>query len=132
MAKAFRLTPPKPFIPKELDDQIAVFEYATIAAKSDPRWKLLFATLNGVRLPIGLAVKAKRAGNKAGVPDYILPVVNSQWPGLWIEGKRIKGGVLSEAQKWWRDRLREQGYKWDRCDGPQAVIETVKTYLAIQ
>ena len=139
--KKFRLTPPKPFIPREHDDQVAIFEIAAFKAKQDPRWNLLFATLNGVRLPIGLAVKMKKAGNKHGVPDLFLPVprfcVLDGTPhkeyveahGLWIELKREKGGVLSSSQKWWHQQLTEMGYRVVVAKGAQVAIKIIEEYL---
>ena len=137
--KPFRLTAPKPFIPREYDEQVAVFEYAQMAERRDPRWGLLFATLNGVRLPISLAVKMKRAGMRADIPDIILPVRvpadpfcdgRSSWGGLWIEMKRVKGGVVSEGQKWYHEALRQQGYKVEVAKGAKNAIEIIEKYLA--
>ena len=133
--KPFRLTPPRAYIPKEYDDQVAIFEYAAMAAKQDERWNLLFATLNGVRLPVGLAVKMKKAGNKQGVPDMILDVTkrapdgNIICAGLRVELKRERGGVISDNQKWWHDQLRRQGYKVDVAKGARHAIEIIKRYL---
>lgn len=59
-----------------------------------------FAIPNGIRSSIGAAVKAKKEGLRTGVPDIYVPV----WR-LWIEFKRKRGGVLSSAQKEWRDYL---------------------------
>ncbi len=134
--KPFQLTAPKkprPFVPKEYDEQIAVFDYARIAAKQDPRWSLLFATMNGVRVSIGQAKKMKRAGNKSGVPDLFLPVRSDgkllAYPGLWIELKRQKRGVLSDDQKWWHAALAMQGYQVRVAKGAQMAIAFIKAYL---
>lgn len=132
----FRLTAPKAFIPTEYSEQVAVFDYAKIAAKQDPRWSLLFATWNGVRLPIGYAQKLKRAGNRAGVPDLILPVVqlddsqsSIRFPGLFIELKREKRGVVSEAQRLYQDALRGQGYLVCVAKGAREAIQIIAAYL---
>lgn len=128
--KKFRLTPPKPFVATEFEEQCAVFDYARIKAKRDPRWRLLFATLNGVRLPIGLAVKAKRAGMVTGVPDVILPVIGyAACPGLFIELKRIKLGHVTEEQKEFHAALRSQGYEVQVCRGAKEAIAIIETYL---
>lgn len=140
MARKFKLTP---FQPKEHDEQVAVFAWAKLHENRCARLKLLFATLNGVRLPIGLAVKMKRAGNKQGVPDIFLPV--PKWEsvptrtnspgrlllncGLWIELKRGKGGVVSEAQDWWHTHLRAMGYKVEVCAGAREAIAAIADYL---
>jgi len=133
--KPLKLKPPKPFVPTEYSDQVAIFEIAAFKAIKDPRWNLLFATLNGVRLPIGLAVKMKKAGNKPGVPDILLDVTlrapdgNIVCPGLRIELKREKGGVLSPSQKWWHQQLTEMGYRVEVAKGAQAAIKIIEEYL---
>ena len=138
--KRFKLTPPKPFIPLELDEQIAVFEYRDIAAKQDPRWKRLFATLNGVRLTIGQAKKCKRAGMTGGVLDIWFPC--AKWaevsqsgdkaiicPGVVGDLKRIKGGRLEEDQKWWLEQLAMDGWETHVWKGSRAVIDSITAYL---
>ena len=133
--KTFKLTAPKPFIPNEWEEQVQVFDYAEYAARQDPRWLLLFATLNGLKLTIGQAVKAKRAGMRRGVPDIWLPVLkrwpdgNIRWVGQVIDIKRVKYGVESDAQKWRMDRLREQCWKADFCKGAKETIATLEEYL---
>ena len=140
-AKPFKPTPPKPFIPTEFSEQVAIFEYAEYASRKDERWNLLFATLNGVRLPIGLAKKCKAAGNKSGVPDMFLPVFRNEpmdnevnyyspaYYGLWIELKREKGGVLSPSQKWWHQQLAEMGYRVVVAKGSREAIKAIEEYL---
>ena len=51
----------------------------------------------------------KREGVLAGVSDIMLPVARNGWHGLYVELK-IKGGRLSDSQKWWIMRVTEQGY----------------------
>lgn len=130
-AKPFKLRPEKKFVPKEYDEQVAVFEYAEMAAKQDPRWALLFATLNGVRLPIGLAVKVKKAGMIKGVPDLVLPVACGGWFGWFGEGKRIKGGRVSDVQTEYMKSLVEQNYKVEVWRGAQACISAITAYLSL-
>ena len=78
-------------------EQCAVFEWSALQSKKYPELALLFAVPNGLKLPIGLAVKAKRQGVKSGVPDMILPVARMKFHGLFIEMK-IKGGKVSDTQ----------------------------------
>ncbi len=127
MAKKFRLTPQKAFVPKEFDDQCVVFELLKYC-KLDGA-DMAFSTLNGIRLPIGLAVKAKKAGNKQGVPDILIDVARGQFHGLRIELKREKGGVVSQVQSDWHDRLRQEGYKVVIARGANEAIAAIKTYL---
>ena len=127
MAKPFRLTSLKPYFPKEYSEQVTVFEWAKFC-KLDGI-DLLYATLNGVRLPIGLARKMKRAGLKAGPPDINLDVPRHGFNGLRIEMKREKGGTISLAQREWHEALRKEGYKVVVARGAQAAIEAIKEYL---
>ncbi len=129
--KPLKLTAPTPYIPKEHDEQVAIFEYAEIAAQQDDRWNLLFATLNGVRLPIGLAKKMKRAGNKQGVPDLCLPIAQGGYFGWWGEGKRVKGGVISRTQSDVMRHLEYEGYKVVVWRGAQDCIRLITEYLAL-
>ena len=155
--KKFALKPDKPFIPTEYAEQEKIFlwahgrpaerravrtkqglkyywEPAIPAVCKDPRIQLMFATLNGLRLPIGQARKASRAGMRKAVPDIWLPV-RKAWladepvPGLVIELKRLKGGHLDEDQKAYHELLREQGYKVVVCKGAYAAIEEIERYL---
>lgn len=57
---------------------------------------------NGIRSSIRQAVKAKRDGMSKGFPDLMIPAWN-----LYIEMKRIKGGVLSPEQKDWHNYLED-------------------------
>jgi hypothetical protein len=66
---------------------------------------LIFAVPNGGKRTIGVAKKMKDEGVVSGIPDLFVP----QWK-LWIEMKRERGGVVSQAQ--WRiiDALTQSGY----------------------
>jgi hypothetical protein len=137
LAKKFRLTAQKPFIPDEYAEQCVVFEWLKYC-KLDGA-DLAFSSLYGIRLPIGLAVKAKKAGMKSGVPDIFLPVPRTffetkaghelWYHGLFIEMKREKGGVVSQAQKDWREALESRGYKVVVAKGAKEAIAAIKEYL---
>ncbi len=127
MAKKFRLTPPKPFVPLEYDEQCTVFEWAKYCKLDGIEW--MFATLNGVRLPIGLARKMKRAGLKPGPPDIYLDVARNGFSGLRVEMKREKGSYTSDDQDAWHDHLRAQGFKVVVAKGAHEAIEAIKLYL---
>ena len=66
-------------------DQCAVFQWAQLNLRRFPELELLQGSLNGVRLNIGQAVKAKSAGLNAGWPDLFLPVARHGYHGLFIE-----------------------------------------------
>jgi hypothetical protein len=115
----------------EYQEQAAVFRWAEIAQKSQPELQLLFGSLNGVRLSIGAAVKAKRCGLKRGYPDILLDVPRGPYHGLRIEMK-ITGGRLLPDQKCIIDALREQGYCVAVCFGAMDAIDAIQKYLNIK
>jgi hypothetical protein len=86
---------------------------------------------NGGKRSYAEACKFKAMGVKAGVPDICIPIPRSSHHGLYIELKRQSGGVLSEAQKWWRDQLIKNGYAWYEAHGAQDLINHVKNYLGV-
>lgn len=65
----------------------------------------IFAIPNGGYRNLATAARLKAEGAVAGVPDLCIPA----WR-VWIEMKRVKGGVLSEKQRDWRDYLIGCGY----------------------
>lgn len=126
-----------PFQPKEYDEQCTVVAWAKLRESQCPKLKYLFATLNGVKLPIGLAVKMKKAGLKQGPLDILLPVPvdlkgGGHWCGLWVELKRRHGGVVSEAQDDWITFLRDAGYRAEVANGALEAIAIIAQYLGIK
>ncbi len=115
------------FVPKEYDEQTTVFEWAKWCKL--PGIDMLYATLNGVRLPIGLAVKMSKAGLKRGPLDINLDVARGGYFGLRIEMKRITGGVESKEQREWGKRLLTEGYQAFVCPGANSAIAMIEHYL---
>lgn len=112
----------------EYANQKMLFEWAKVIENKYPELKLLNASLNGVRLSIGQAMKAKRAGMKKGYPDIFLPVARGKYHGLFIELK-IKGGYPTKEQKWWIDKLNKEGYKACVCYGFEEAKNVILNYL---
>jgi len=121
---------PKKFVPKEYEEQCTVFDWARRYCKLDGI-DLMYATMNGVRMPIGLARKMKKAGLCAGPPDINIDVARGGWHGFRGEMKRTKGGVLSDDQKEWHDRLRSEGYFVVVAKGAAEMIAAIKEYLDV-
>ena len=117
--------------PLEEWEQEQVFIWRMDNCEKYPDLLLLNGSLCGVRLRPGQWKKAKRQGMPKGFPDINLPVVCYPWNSLYIELKRVKGGVVSKEQKWWLERLREQGHKAVVAKGHEAAIEIIKNYLGI-
>jgi len=115
---------------EEYHAQCAIFDWANLEVNRLPDLEFMFSTLNGVRLTIGQATKAKRSGNKKGVPDIWLPAKRDKYSGLIIELKKVKGGVVSKEQKRWIEYLRTQGYCALVCRGSEVAIAEIKYYLA--
>jgi hypothetical protein len=126
-AKKFKLTPRKPFIPTEYEEQVAVFDFLKWCKL--PGADMAYATLNGVRLPIGLAVKMSKAGLKQGPLDINIDVATGGYFGFRGELKRSKGGRLSVHQLLWIKRLNEENYFAVMCAGAKEMIAAITKYL---
>jgi VRR-NUC domain len=121
---------PAPPILTEQKEQESLFNWAASNGSRRPELRLLFAIPNGLRTSIGVALKAKRAGLKAGVPDVFLPVPRGRHHGLFIELKRVKCGRLSPQQKAWLRRLEKHGYKCVVARGFDAARRAIEHYLS--
>ena len=71
--------------------------------------------------------KLKAAGMSVGFVD--LEVFLGNGKSLYVEMKRKKGGVVSDAQKKWIDWLNDNGYSAKVCKGADEAIEYVKGFL---
>jgi len=90
---------------------------------------LHYAIPNGGKRSFTEGCKLKRTGVKAGVPDLCLPVPTKCHHGLYIELKRVSGGILSPAQRDWLVKLRNQGYAAECCLGFEHAKQVVIEYL---
>ena len=113
----------------EYEEQCSIFEWAAIKKIERPELRLLNSSLNGVRLSIGAAKKAKRAGMKAGFPDIFLPVARGEHYGLFIELKRVGGPKPKPEQEQWLKWLSAEGYDCYCCKGAEAAIRIILGYL---
>jgi len=55
-------------------------------------------------------------------------VARGGFHGLYIELK-VKGGRVSKEQRWWIEKLREQGYRVEVPVGCQAALDVLMDYL---
>lgn len=123
----------------EYQEQVKVFQWAELAINEFPELELLDGSLNGVKLSIGSAVKARKAGLKKGVPDLSLDVPRSLnlgqdssfggYHGLRIELKKRTNGKLTLEQIRRLDLLRANGYRAVVCYGHEQAINEIKSYL---
>ena len=124
-------------IPKEAEEQAAFIRWCSFNEKRYPGLDLIRASLNGLKLTIGQAKKAKLQGMKKGEPDIFLPVSilrlwgmgsTEKYHGLYIEMKRTKGGTLSKPQKDYIKKLRDNDYKVVVAKGCDEAIAAIKEY----
>jgi hypothetical protein len=113
----------------EYTEQVKVFDWAKRNENMHSELRLLNASLNGVKLTIGQAVKTKASGMKAGYPDMFLPVARNGYHGLYIELKEEEGDRVQPDQQWWKQELMAQGYLSLICYGSYETIDIIKNYL---
>jgi len=119
----------KKIIPTEHWEQCRLFEWAEENVKHHYELWMLNASLNGVRLSIGQAVKCKKAGMKSGYPDINLPVSRQGFNQLYIEMKRLDGGKLTKEQIVWHKLLRDEGNRVAVCSGWHEAKNVLINYL---
>jgi hypothetical protein len=124
-------------IASEHDEQVALFQWAMIAARRDPRLRLLFAIPNaggfsgGFRNNVVRVINLKREGVQPGVPDICLPVPSRHFHGCFLEMKK-KGGRISGEQAYWIKALQEQSYyacvAWGFEDAKEHLTQYLRRY----
>ena len=112
----------------EYDEQVTIFQWAELMSGKYPQLKFMYGSLNGVRLTIGSAVKAKRAGMNKGFPDIFLPWPNKKNNGLFIELK-IGNNKPSPEQVEYLNFLQSNGYSAHVCYGSEETINIIIDYL---
>ncbi len=115
--------------PTENAEQAALFQWAELASGAHPELRLLHAIPNGGYRTARTAAILQRTGVKPGVPDICLPVPRGGYNSLYIELKRVKGGVVSARQKIWLDRLNANGNRAVVCRGWEEARDTILDYL---
>lgn len=95
-----------------------------------PELALLHHIKNETREGAAQVAADKAMGVKAGVPDLCLPVARDRYHGLYIELK-TETGRTSEAQKWWGEKLLEQGYMFEVCHGWKSAVGVLEWYLSL-
>jgi len=114
---------------KESDEQQALFQWAKMMQGQYPELSLLHAIGNGNgKRNVIQGARMKREGVLAGVSDIMLPVARNGWHGLYVELK-VKGGRLSDSQKWWIAETTKQGYLAKVCFGWVEAKDVIERYL---
>ena len=88
-----------------------------------------YAVPNGGSRNMKEAVKLKRTGVRAGVPDLCIPMARKGYHGLYLELKRVKGGVVSEHQTYWLALLKAEGYRAEVCQGFDEALKVIEDYF---
>lgn len=111
----------------ESREQQLFIQWCSLNTKKYPGLDMIFAIPNGGKRNKLEAVKLKREGVKAGVPDLFLPVPKGKYHGLFIEMKFGKNAT-TEKQELWLGELEEQGYAVDVCWGFEEAKQTIEWY----
>ena len=91
--------------------------------------QMLFAIPNGGQRNIITAKRMKDEGVRAGIPDLFLAVPGGKFHGLFVEMKKSRGGVVSDAQKACMEMLSENGYCVTVCHGFIEAKTAITRYL---
>ncbi len=115
----------------EHQHQVNVIRWSMTVRDRYPELALLHAVPNGgLRDPVN-GTRLKDEGVKAGVPDLDLPVPRGQYHGLRIEIKlpNAKPSAVRDDQRWWIERLTEQGYAALICRGWEQARDVIVEYM---
>lgn len=114
-------------IPTEQEEQIRVVDYLELLKLQGK--VLIFTThADNMKTSIYVAKQAKKLGKRAGYPDFT--IVTNTGVLLYIELKRVKGGVTSKEQKEWINALNTcDGVKAWICRGYEECIHTINLFI---
>lgn len=121
----------------EHDEQVKFFDYVKWNRNRDRRYHLIFAIPNAGKRSFGAARYMQKEGLTVGVPDICCAFPSGEYHGLWIELKHCAPGTMmqtklrkvSNEQKEFLNRLREQGYAAVVCFGADEAIKTLEQYV---
>lgn len=124
-------------IPTEEQECTWLFEWARMTRRSGMLIAdILIHVPNGAYLGAdkvtrGITMgKLKAMGLQPGCFDYIIPVQRGRYPGLWLEMKRTKGGVVSSEQVDFALRMANLGWRTEICKGWKEASKVIEAYLA--
>ena len=129
--------------PSEHEIQASAIAELKLRERIMPELKLLYAIPNGKgsrvvtrmtrRGPVKYCpqgLKAKREGQKAGIPDLHWPVARGPYIGLYIEVK-TPNGVLSADQKNVIPALQKEGHQVMVARSADEIVTFVMGYAAL-
>lgn len=110
-------------------EQIALFEWLAITRwRGQPLTRWYYHVANGGTRHVLEAMKLKRMGLKAGVPDIVGVIAASGYHGHYVELK-AQGGSVRPEQRAWHELLREEGYRVDVAFGWYEGSKAIERYL---
>ena len=112
----------------EASEQITLIQWCDINRCKYPELGLIFHIPNGGKRNKLEAIKLKKEGVKAGVPDLFLPVARRGYNGLFIELEYGRNKATPK-QKEWINNLNAQGYKAVVCNGFDEARLTIEEYI---
>lgn len=110
-------------------DQVMIFDF--VERKFPVAYQYLAAMPNGGHRSKKTAVDLEAEGVKSGYPDMLLDLPKGRYHGMRIELKRLGGGLPSDNQKVWLNRLNEQGYFVVLAYGFDDAVAAIGEYLAL-
>lgn len=114
----------------ESSEQILLIQWCEMQSCIYPELKSIFHIPNGGKRSKSEAIRFKKEGVKAGVPDLFLPIAKRGYHGLFIEMK-YGNNKTTKSQNEWIDRLYKQGYQVEVCWSADEAIWAIKNYLGI-
>lgn len=112
--------------PTEHEDHLALVEWANYHIICR---RYLIHIENERQCTPAQGVMRKRKGVKKGVSDFFLAYPTGKHSGLWIELKRVKGGIVSPEQLDWLARMADVGYKAVVAHGFEEARQVIEDYL---
>lgn len=114
--------------PSEHDEQVTLLELLKLDERKYPELARIFAVPNMGSRHVNFAVKMRKEGLRAGVPDLVLPCARGGWFGMFIEMKRI-GGSTSVEQRDWIEWLLAENYLAVVCKGADEARAKILEYM---
>lgn len=114
----------------EYAEQCAIFRLAQLHSRQYQELLFMQGSLSGVKLSIGAAMKAKKAGClRKGIADLFLPVRRNGYSGLFLELKRVKGSKILPEQVTFAAFVTNQGYMHRFAYGCDEAWKIIMDYL---
>jgi hypothetical protein len=128
--------------PSEHDIQCAFVQWCRMSESKYPALKLAFAVPNGANRHIVTAMKNKREGQRAGVPDWVFPARG--WMSIEDEDSTVKGRIAhslmlefkrpgqraTREQKQYHSLAKIYGHRVEIVTSAEQAISIVKEYLS--